>query len=93
MKVRLPSAVAPDTRCEAVTPARHPGPSDGVLDRPVGQPARVAPVQAFSPGLQELCEGGQCGVLPLAGLLGSHEAHMVTTMRVLVGKHHTCGVG
>lgn len=90
MKVDLPSAVAPDTRGEALTAARHPGPSDGVLDCPVSQPARIAPVQALLPGLQQLCEGGQCGVLPLAGPLGSQEAHMVTTTSVLVGKHHTC---
>lgn len=89
MKAQVPSAVAPDTRGEAVTPAGHPGPGDGVLDCPVSQPACIAPVQAVLPGLEELCEGGQCGILLLAGLLCSQEAHMVTTTRVLVGKHHT----
>lgn len=89
MKAQVPSAVAPDTRGEAVTPAGHPGPGDGVLDCPVSQPACIAPVQAVLPGLEELCEGGQCGILLLTGLLCSQEAHMVTTTRVLVGKHHT----
>lgn len=59
MKVQVPSAVAPDTRGEAVAPAGLSGLSDGVLDCPVSQPARIAPVQALLPGLEELCEGGQ----------------------------------
>ena len=88
MKVQLPSAIAADSRGQAVTPAGRPGLSDGVLDRAVGQPAGVAPVQALLPGLEELREGGQLGTLLLAGLLSSLEAHVVTTTRVLVGKHH-----
>lgn len=89
MKTEVPSAIAPDTWCKVMTPTGHPGPGDGVPDRPVSQPACIAPVQAVLPGLEELGDGGQCGVLLLAGLLGSQEAHVVTTTRVLVGKHHT----
>ncbi len=89
MKVPVPSAIAPYTRGEAVPPAGRSGPGDGVLDRPISQPACIAPVQALFPGLEELREGGQCGILLLTGLLGSREAQVVMTARVLVGKHHT----
>lgn len=89
MKLEVSSAVAPDTRGKAVPPAWHSGLGDGVLDCPVCQPACIAPVQALLPGLEELREGGQCGVLLLTGLLGSQEAQVVTAMRVLVGEHHT----
>lgn len=89
MKVQAPSAVVSNTRSEAVPPAGHSGSGDGVLDCPVSQPAGIAPVQALLPGLEELCEGGQRGVLLLTDLLGSQEAQEVTTPRVLVGKHHT----
>ena len=89
MKVQVPSAVGPYTRGEAVAPAGHPGPRDGVLDRPISRPACIAPVQALLPGLEELCECGQCGALLLTGLLGPQEAEVVLTPRVLVGKHHT----
>lgn len=88
MKVQVPSAVAPHAGGEAAPAAWRPGPGDRVLHRPVGQPAGVAPVQAFLPGPEELWEGGQCGVLLLTGLLGCREAEVVMTTRVLVGKHH-----
>lgn len=71
MQVKVKPAVAPDTRCKVMTPTGHPGPGDGVPDCPVSQPAGIAPVQAVLPGLEELGDGGQCGVLLLAGLLGS----------------------
>ena len=89
MKMEVSSAVAPDTRGEAMPPAWHSGLCDGVLDCPVCQPACIAPVQALLPGLEELWECGQRGVLLLTGLLGSQEAQVVTAMRVLVGEHHT----
>lgn len=89
MKVHVPPAVAPDPRGEAVPPTGHSGPGDGVLHCPVGQPACIAPVQALLPGLEELREGGHCGVLLLTRLLGSQKAQVVITTRVLVGKHHT----
>lgn len=90
MNVQLSSAVASDSWGEVISSTGHSGPGDGVLDCPIGQPACVAPVEAFFPGLEELREGGQCGVLLLTGLLGTQEAQMVTSTRVLVGKHHTC---
>lgn len=89
MNVPVQSAIASDTWAEAVPTAGHSGPRDGVLDRPVSQPACIAPVQTLFPGLEELREGGQSGVLLLTGLLGSQEAHVITATRVLVGKHHT----
>lgn len=92
MKVQLSSAVAPDSWSKAVSSTRHSGPGDGVLDRPISQPACVAPVQAFFPGLEELSKGSECRVLLLTGLLGTQEAQVVTSTRVLVGKHHTCVV-
>lgn len=85
----MASSIAPDARGEAVPPAGHSGPGDGVLDCPVSQPACIAPVQTLLPGLEELCEGGQRGVLLLAGLLGSPEVQVVLTVRVLVRKYHT----
>lgn len=88
MKVSVTAAVAPDSWAAAVTTAGHPGLGDGVLDRPVSQPASVAPVQALLPGLVELCKGGHGGVLLLAGLLGSQEAQLVAATGVLIGEHH-----
>lgn len=88
MKASVPAAVAPDSRGSAVTPTRHPGPGDGVLDSPISQPASIAPVQTFHPGLVELCKGGQCGILFLTGLLGSQETQLVTATGMLVGEHH-----
>lgn len=74
MEVQVASAIAADPWREAGTPAGHPGPGDGVADGPISQPSGIAPVQAFLPGVEELCEGGQGGALFLTGLLGSQEA-------------------
>ena len=93
MREQVPSPVAPNPRSEVVPPARPSGPGDGVLDRAVGQPAGIAPVQTLLPGLEELREGGQRGVLLLTDPLGFQEAQVVTTLMGLVGKHHTWGGG
>lgn len=89
IRVEVKSIVAADTRGEAGSPAGLPGLCDRILDCPISQPAGIAPVHSLFPTLEELCDGGHCRVLLLTGLLGPQEAQMVTTMRVLVGKHHT----
>lgn len=40
----MPFAIATDPWGEAGTPAGHPGPGDGVVDSPIGQPSGIAPV-------------------------------------------------
>ncbi|KAG7232824.1 hypothetical protein INR49_008054 [Caranx melampygus] len=91
MKMQVSSAVAPNTWEGAVSPTWRSRLGDGVLDRPVSQPARVAPVQTvLFPSPEELGERGHRGVLLLTYLPSSGEAQVVTTLGVLVGKHHTC---
>ena len=86
--VEVPPAVVADPRGHALAPAGHPGLGDGVLDRPVRQPARVAPAEAFLPGLEELVEGGQSGVLLLTDLAGPLVVELVAAARWLIGEHH-----
>lgn len=65
----------PDAR--RVPAAGGPGADDGVAQAAVGQPARVAPVQALLPGGVELPNRGQRGVLALAVLLGFWEGELL----------------
>ena len=60
---------------------------DRVPHASIGQPAGVAPVQAFLRGRVELLRGGQAGVLVLAGASGSKEGQMVASVLRVVGKH------
>ena len=87
--VEVPPAVVADPRGQALASAGHPGPGDGVLDRPVRQPARVAPAEPVLPGLEELVEGGQGGVLLLTDLAGPLVVELVASARRLIGEHHT----
>lgn len=89
MKVAVAAAVAPDPRGKTVPPTRYSRLSDGVLHCPISQPASIAPVKPFLPGLEELLEGGQGGALLLTGLLGPLEVEVVASTRWLVRKYHT----
>lgn len=65
----IPEAIVSDTRHRILPPAGLPGLGDGVLHRAIAEPASIAPVQPWPPGLVELVEGGNDGVLVQAGLL------------------------
>lgn len=53
------------------------GADDGVAQAAVGQPARVAPVQALLPGGVQLAHRGQSGVLAVAVLLSLGEGELL----------------
>lgn len=78
----------PDAR--RVPPAGGAGAHDGVAQAAVGQPARVAPVQALLPGGVELANGGQRGVLALTVLLGFWEGEL---LRLRCEEHIAWGMG
>lgn len=65
----------PDAR--RVPAAGCSGAHDGVPQAAIGQPARVAPVQALLPGGVELPNRGQRGVLALAVLLRFCEGELL----------------
>lgn len=64
---------------------------DWVAHASIGQPAGVAPVQAFLPGCVELLGRGQAGALVLTGQSGSEEVQMVASFLGVVGEDHAWG--
>lgn len=91
MQVPVAWTIAADARGEVQPTAGLAGQVDGVLHGAVGQPARIAPVQPLTPGLEELVEGGEDGTLLLAHSLGFVEVEPVLPMRRLVGEHDAWG--
>lgn len=76
----------PHTRC--IPPAGRSGAHNGVPQAAVGQPPRVAPIQALLPGSVELPSRGQRGILAFTVQLGFLEGELLW----LGGKKHlTCG--
>lgn len=87
VEVPVAGAVAADARGEVHAPAGFSGQADGILNRAIGQPARVAPVQPLAPRLEELVKVGEDGALVLAHLLGFVEVEPVLPAGRLVGEH------
>lgn len=91
MQVPVAWTVAADARGEVQSSAGLAGQADGVLHGAVSQPARIAPVQPLTPGLEELVEGGEDSTLLLALSLGFMEVEPVLPAGRLVGEHDAWG--
>lgn len=87
--ILVPEAIIPDARHRVLPPTGLPGLGDGVLHGAVAEPARITPVQPGPPGLIELIEGGDDGVLVQAGLLSLVKVQVVTTQPRRVGEYDT----
>lgn len=82
-------AVAPEAGPVVGAAAGPPGVDDGVLHRAVAQPARVAPVQAVPPGVEQLIVARNHGTLVHAGLHGVGEVQVVAASVGGVWEHDT----